>query len=264
MRRFTILLAAVALALPLAVAPGNASGDTITYEVFFVQDEHLLPVLRTHPATLHVGRACLRSLLRGPTVDEVSAGISTAIPEGTELLGLSIDDGIATVDLSGEYASGGGTQSVTLRLAQMVWTITQWDSVNGVELLLDGEEVELFSGEGLILPHPMRRHHFASVAPLPPIVVETPAPGDRLTSPVTVSGNALVFEGLLFIRVLNERGVAIARTHTTAEFGMEKRGAFEAELTFWVRKTQRGTVRVFDEGAAHRHVVEVPVKLVAG
>ena len=32
----------------------------------------------------------------------------TDIPDGTKLLGLSIKDGVATVDLSAEFESGGG------------------------------------------------------------------------------------------------------------------------------------------------------------
>jgi hypothetical protein len=264
MRRLTVLVLLAALVLPLATANGIADGGTISYEVFLVREEHLFAVTRTHVQTPHVGRACLRSLLRGPTAAELASGVTTSIPEGTELLGLSIDEGIATVDLSSEYASGGGSLSTTLRLAQMVWSITQWESVRGVELLLDGEVVDLFSGEGLVLPHPMRRGHFTSVAPLRPIAVDAPLSGERVSSPVTVSGTALVFEGSLLIRIRNQRGTVIARGRTTAEGGGDERGAFRVELRFWVRRTQPGTVRVLDIDPVRRHPVEVPVVLVAG
>ena len=57
---------------------------------------------------------------------------SSAIPAGTRLLGLSIAGQIATVDLSSEFESGGGATSVLGRLAQVVYTLTQFPTVTSV------------------------------------------------------------------------------------------------------------------------------------
>src|SRR4029078_1487301 len=90
---------------------------------------------------------------------------------GTQLLGLDIGDGIATVDLSSEYASGGGSLSEQMRLPRLVYTLPQFPTVKGVRLKLDGKDTTVFSGEGIVLPDPMRRSSFAD--PLAAISVDS-------------------------------------------------------------------------------------------
>ena len=64
-----------------------------------------------------------RGPARGPRPFEHDDGLATAVPDGTQLLGLILDDGIARVDLTSEYESGGGSASMTMRLAQVVCTL---------------------------------------------------------------------------------------------------------------------------------------------
>ena len=61
----------------------------------------------------------MEELLAGPTAQESAWGFTSEVPDGTSLLGISIEGGTARVDLSGEYDSGGGTLSMTMRLAQV-------------------------------------------------------------------------------------------------------------------------------------------------
>ena len=112
-------------------------------------------VSRTHEATQAVGAAALTDLLAGPTEVERSDGISTAVPAGTRLLGLVVSDGLATVDLSSEFESGGGSLSMMARLGQVDCTLDQFPTVDGVSFELDGEPVDVFSGEGIVLDKPV-------------------------------------------------------------------------------------------------------------
>src|SRR5687767_11513784 len=128
---------------------------TITVRVYFflgsfTDNSGLAPVLREIPHTPAVGSAAMSELLKGPNDDEMGArpAMYTAIPDGTRFLGLTIRDGVATVDLSREFESGGGSASVIGRLAQVVYTLTQFPTVKGVKFELDGEPVGAFSGEG--------------------------------------------------------------------------------------------------------------------
>ena len=77
--------------------------------VYYSRDEKICAAARVVPKTQEVGAAAMKALLQGPTDEEKAAGMVSSIPEGTTFLGLSIKDGVATVDLSKEYASGGGT-----------------------------------------------------------------------------------------------------------------------------------------------------------
>ncbi len=43
------------------------------------------------------------------------------------------------------------------RLAQVVYTLTEFDTVKDVRFMLDGEPVDVFSGEGILLEEPVGR-----------------------------------------------------------------------------------------------------------
>jgi len=112
----------------------NGAG-TFTYEVWFAGSEGFLFVSkRTAKLEPAVARVALESLLAGPSQAETAAGVFTAVPDGTELLGLDIEEGIATVDLSSEYAQGSGSWAEFLRLAQVVYTLTPVPDGGGSEV----------------------------------------------------------------------------------------------------------------------------------
>src|SRR5438132_14372710 len=99
-------------------APPSTSGSTstagepqVSFEVWFSRGEKLWPVTRTVPRTPAVGAAAVDALLAGPTDSERAHGIGTLVPAGTARLGLDIAGGTATVDLTSEYESGGGSLS---------------------------------------------------------------------------------------------------------------------------------------------------------
>lgn len=130
--------------------------------------ENALGVKRTLPRTEAAARAALEALIAGPTDIEKTTwpAISTAIPEGTRLLGITIEDGIAKVDFSKEFESGGGTFSVTARLAQVVYTLEQFPAVDGVEFYIEGTRAVEFSSEGLILDRPQTFDDYDELLPI--------------------------------------------------------------------------------------------------
>lgn len=237
-----------------------SSSGSVTYEVWFADHDGLAPVWRSQASTPRVGTAALEQLLRGPASGD--AGLSSAIPSGTELLGLTIDGGTARVDLTDRYQSGGGSLSMNMRLAQVVFTLTQFPTVRNVAFLLDGEPVETFSGEGLVLDQPLGRADFEDLAP--PIIVDEPSSGRRISSPVSIAGTANVFEATVSIRILDSNGKQLARTFTTATCGTGCRGDYAKKVSFSVDEAQPGIVEVFEESAEDgrpTNVVRVPVTL---
>lgn len=246
--------------------PSPETEREMTYEVWFAYGPgpSLFVTHRTEPFTPRVGAAAVTALLDGPTADERRADVASAVPDGVDLLGLTIEEGTAFIDLSDEFESGGGSTSVLLRLAQLTYTLTQFASVDDVVLLLEGERVEVFSGEGVMTDEPMTRRRFAPW--LPPILVQTPAIGERAASPIVISGTANVFEANVSISIVDANGDEIVRTFTTATCGTGCRGTFEAPVRYDVPTTQRGIVRVYEASAMDgrpTNVVEIPVVLTA-
>jgi hypothetical protein len=258
-------------------APGSSSspdpsaepsGGTIIVRGYLVLagvpgSEGLVPVLREVPATTAVARAAMTALLAGPTTGEGGSGISTAIPDGTRLLGLTIKNGVATVDLSTEFDSGGGSASMQYRLGQVVYTLTQFSTVKSVVFQVEGETVTVFGGEGIVLDGPVARDDYYDL--LPDIFVDRPAWRAALGNPGRVTGNANVFEATFRIALLDASGAVLADEMVMATCGTGCRGTFDVTLRYTVAKGQYGTLRAYNPSAKDgtpESIREYPVWLV--
>ena len=243
-----------------------SSDGTVTYQVWFSDAEGLFVSYRTQERTPRVGTAALEALLEGPDSFEQDYGLFTAVPDGTQLLDLKIADGIARVDLTSEFESGGGSASMQMRLAQVVYTITQFPTVKGVLFSLDGEPIDILGGEGIIIDHPLTRRDYADL--LPTILVTSPALGQEVGSPVLIAGSANVFEANVSVQILDESDEVIAETFTTATCGTGCRGTYRVAVPYEVDSAQDGTIVVHDDDAAGvgrpPHEVRIPVRLVPG
>lgn len=202
--------------------------ETTTFGVYLLHDEKVAPVRRRVEATADVARAALTELLRGPTADEARAGYVTSIPPGPEVLGVTIAAGTATVDLSGTFASGGGSLSQLTRVAQVVYTMTRFPGVEHVAFRLDGRPAAAIGGEGVVVDPPVGRGDFEDQTPA--ILVESPLPGDTVRSPVRLRGTANVFEANIGLEVRAVDGTVVKRTFMTATSGTGTRGTFDDEV----------------------------------
>jgi germination protein M len=241
----------------------DGGSGLVTYQVWFHRGESLFVVTRTEKATPRVGSAAVEALLEGPSAAERSAGVESQIPGGTQFLGLAIDEGIATVDLTSEYEAGGGTASMTMRLAQVVCTLDQFPTVKGVLFKLDGSPIDVLGGEGIVVDHPLRCANYSDL--LPVILVTGPSIGQTVSNPVTVSGSANVFEANVTVEIVDASGRVVGSKFTTATCGTGCRGTFSVAVPYEVDKPQRGTIVVHDDDAAGTgqppHEVHIPVYL---
>jgi Immunoglobulin-like domain of bacterial spore germination/Sporulation and spore germination len=201
--------------------------------VYLVRGERLAPVRRVVPPSATVARASLLALLRGPTAAERRAGYRSAIPPGTVLRDLNLGRGILTVDLNNRFQAGGGSQSMQLRVAQAVFTATQFSSVRRVAFRIDGRPVDSIGGEGVMVSPPVGRAAFESQAP--PILVEQPLPGDRVRTPLVVRGSANVFEAQLAVDVQTPSGKVLAHRNVHASSGTGTRGRFSVAIPLEAR-----------------------------
>jgi germination protein M len=242
----------------------EAENELVTYQVWWANADGLFVSYRTQAQTPRVGTAAIEAVLEGPLSFEQDYGLTTAVPEGTQLLGLTIDDGVANVDLTSEFESGGGSASMQMRLAQIVYTITQFPTVEGVVFSLDGEPIEVLGGEGVIIDHPLTRRDYVDL--LPPILVTSPTFGTEVSSPVVVRGSANVFEANVTVKILDENEEVVGETFTTATCGTGCRGTYRVAVPFEVDHEQDGWVVVHDDDAAGAgrppHEVRIPVRLV--
>jgi hypothetical protein len=255
-----------------AVPPAETTGpvettpqptpETSTFAVYLLREGVIAPVRRTVASTPAVARAALEALMTGPTGTEEADGLVTAIPDGTTLLDVAVSDGVATVDLSGTFDDGGGSASMLGRVAQVVATLTQFSTIERVAFRLDGEPVETIGGEGVVVDPPIGRTAIEDQTPQ--ILIESPLPGDTVTSPVRVRGTANVFEATVSFEVRDTTGTVVHEGFTTATSGTGTRGTFDTTLPL---PGLEGTMTIIAfeasaEDGRPLHVVDVQVTLV--
>ena len=202
----------------------------------------------------------ITELLKGPSEADTAAGLGTTIPSGTELRKATIRGDTASIDLSRQFESGGGSLSMMLRVAEVIYTATQFEGVERVSFLLDGTPAEAIGGEGIIVSPAVGRADFEGQAP--PILLESPAPGDAVNDPVTIEGTANVFEAQFSVRVLDADKKVLAEAPVHASSGTGTRGDFQDEIEYPTPATDTGYVVVFDtseKDGSEIYTVEVPV-----
>jgi hypothetical protein len=207
-------------------------------------DPTLVPVLREVPQTRAVARASMRALLAGPNESERTAtpAISTLIPAGTKLLGLAVDARTATVDLSASFADDAGPSTMAGRVAEVVYTLTQFSRVERVRVLVEGDPL---AG----LDERWARRDFRD-GWLPAIWVDRPAYGGGLEPGMDVSGLANVFEAQFRLTVLDASGDELVDQPVQATCGTGCWGRFAEEVDYDVGRAQWGTLRVWDPSEA--------------
>jgi hypothetical protein len=185
-----------------------------------------------------VGRAALQTLLEGPTAEERAEGLVSALPEGARLGRLAIAGGVATVDLAAELTPEAQ--------AQVVYTLTQFPTVDSVRLGADAPAAT--------------RKTFEDQTPS--ILVETPLPGETVTSPLRIAGTANTFEATFRAELVDAAGNQIAIRSMMATSGSGERGTYSAAIPF-TAAPGRGRLVVFEDSAedgSRIHQVEIPIR----
>ncbi|MCX6372059.1 MAG: GerMN domain-containing protein [Actinobacteria bacterium] len=232
---------------------------TTTLSLYFLRGEALGVAERRVPQTTKPATAATEALLAGPTAAEKAAGLASAVPRGARLIGLSIDGTTARVNLSAQFAAGGGSLSMQARVAQIVYTLTRFPTIRAVDFILDGALVETLGGEGMILQAGQTRADWRDFEPA--IFVESPGVGAVLGNPFAVSGTASVFEGSFQARLVDAGGGELASATIQASRGAPDRGRYRKSITFATTAT-KGELIVYSqsmEDGSSQNEVRIPV-----
>jgi hypothetical protein len=245
--------------------PAASAADQPVFSAFFLRDGRIgTGQHRPLPADASAYDVAVRQLLAGPLDTELAVGLRTLIPIGTELNGtVELDEATqtATVDLSPEFTTGEDAE-IPARMAQVVFTLTQFSSIRFVAFKVDGQEIRARSGDGRNLSRPAGRGNYEAL--LPAIFVETPAPWEELSSPIRIGGTANTFEATLHVRLADEQGRVLFEDFLTASSGSGTRGRFSGSVAYLLAEPQRGTLVFFQESAedgSERDIVAIPVLL---
>jgi hypothetical protein len=239
----------------------TSPGTTSIAQVYLIESEKLVAASRTISGEA-TPASVLAALMDGPQGTlERDLQITTLIPDGTELNGATVQGATATVDLSEQFESGGGSLSMQARVAQVVFTATQFPNVTEVRFEIDGTPVTSVGGEGVMVDG-VGRADFTDMAP--PILVDTPGVGQTVSSPLEVRGMSNTFEATVNYTLTDPDGLILEESFTTATAGTGTWGTFEFEIPFSVSRNGYGSLIVYEissQDGSRINLREIPLQM---
>jgi germination protein M len=96
----------------------------------------------------HFAQQTLRYMVKGGPVEAMlPEGFSAVIPEGTNILGMTIKDGLATVDFSPQFKKYPADQEEKIVQA-ITWALTEFDTIRKVQFWVNGYPLEAMPVNG--------------------------------------------------------------------------------------------------------------------
>lgn len=114
-------------------------------------------------SSLEVVKVVLRALAGSPTPRQRSAGWASAIPPSARLQLVSIDEGVARVDLDPEAL--GEPERLPLAVGQLVLSVTSAPGVDALQLTTSTEDVAVPLPSGALDARPVTADDYAQLLP---------------------------------------------------------------------------------------------------
>ncbi len=100
----------------------------------------------------------LNSLLSGLSSNDVNNGLMSMVPEGTRLLGVTVRNGVAYLDFNANFTSSrSGREGSIFLLRQLIYTCTEFSTVDKVQFLINGKTQTYFTDDGIAIDKPLGR-----------------------------------------------------------------------------------------------------------
>lgn len=115
----------------------------------YYEDENgfVVPVNTEIPWEEGIAKATLRSMVVGNETEKriAQSGLHGVLPEGTEIRGMSIKDGVCRVDFSKNILNTSTYEQEENMISAITYTLTEFPTIDKVELLVDGQALSSLS-----------------------------------------------------------------------------------------------------------------------
>ena len=100
----------------------------------------------------------LTALLSGLTSNELNKGLLSLIPIGTEIRRITVSNMTATIDFNEALSFNNfGKEGLEAELKQIVFTATEFPTVDKVQILINGQKKQFLGAEGVFIGEPLTR-----------------------------------------------------------------------------------------------------------
>ena len=131
--------------------PGIKMRETVLY--LPDQERHVVVPVRVNiPWEEGIARATVSYLVEGNVPTEVQdKGLAPLLPAGTQILGISIRDGLARIDFSREFLNY-DPKHERLVINGLVYTLTEFSTITKVEIMVENSKPQLPGGTSISEP----------------------------------------------------------------------------------------------------------------
>ena len=143
----------------LAIAGSSTGTDASGADRIYLVAPGEERLLRSVPRDAALREDLINILLLGPNDDEIEAQFSSFIPPDTKLLSARSNGQILVLDLTSEISELTG-QGLTQALAQIVYTATEIEGIEAVQLKVNGEDVAWPRPNGDTTTDPLRIYDY--------------------------------------------------------------------------------------------------------
>lgn len=231
-----------------SIAPSQTP-QTMNVAVYYLKDsENELSLVREEHSVAKsegVAKAALNELISGKILTQ---GAFRVMPADTKILGVKIENGLATVDFSKEVLKANvGAAAEGLGITSIVNTLTEYPTVEKVQFTVEGsfEKAKDWWGHVGLSSQPFKRDLSKVYAPV--IWVTAPVAGQKISGSFTLKGSARIFEATINYRLKDSAGNILLEGYVMASAGAPDRGDFSKTITFSPSSSGSGKLEVFEQ-----------------
>lgn len=191
-------------------------------------------------------KAAVTAMLDGRTAYD--ADYFSQWPASASVGGVTIDGGVATLDLARATVNAREPTGNAAAVQQLIWTATAFSGGTGVRLLFDGAPRTTWGG--VPVDGTLRRAPAATT--LAPVRIIDPQAKAVTGTSVTVNLAGIVFEATIQVRVRDSGGTVIARKTVRLTAGAPAEGTGVARFTL---ATGSYTVEAYEVSLKDGHIV---------
>lgn len=137
--------------------------------LLYYRDEKgiLVPVMRRIPWEEGIAKSAINQLIDRPIIREdlSTMGLLPVLPAGTEVIGITIEEGLCKIDFNENILSYNNELDEKAIVQSIVYTLTEFDSIERVQILLGGKTINKLT-YGTKIKSPLERKNINLISDL--------------------------------------------------------------------------------------------------
>ncbi len=101
-------------------------------------------------------KCAITELIKGPSTIQKILNTYSEIPVGTQIIAVIESKDKNIIDLTSEFNTGAGTESIYSKLSQLINTVESNTEIP-TYLFINGAQIEVFGGEGIMITQPLSK-----------------------------------------------------------------------------------------------------------